>query len=340
MEPTLSEPRFQPVWLHASLRAERQAARRLDGLRQGAIDHFFHYVSARQSQLWLAVHQQHAPVSADPAFAAIFHRAFGSLAAGLAGQTLQLIALGPGGGRKEAWLLHALNQADCRLHYLPVDASAELALTSAAAAAPWIDADALRPVVGDLSLLSELPSWLDQRIDTAPRVYTAFGIAPNFEPQPLFSALQQALRPGDHLLLSANLVCVPEASTEPGASLRAARAILPQYDNPATRLWLRQVLIDWGLDPHLDEICFDIEALAGQAAVVARCRWRHDLGFDCEGETLRFRAGSSLRLFFSLRYTPARLVSLAQEYGFTCLNEQLTPCGQEGVWHLRRHASA
>jgi hypothetical protein len=324
---------FKAAWLHESLRAERQAERRLASLRTGEMDHFFHYAGVRQCQLWLDLHRRHAPVFADPAFEAIFRDLYRELAVRLAGQPVHVVALGPGGGQKEAWLLEALRDAGCRLRYTPVDASAELALLSAEAGAPFVDGDIL-PVVGDLSLLKELPRWLDTQNSREVRVYTAIGLLHNFLPIRFLAPFQSVLRPEDHLILGTNLA--PGGDGSEAEYLESCRRILPQYDNPETRLWLRQVLVDWGLAERVAGPVIALESLDGIAGFVARATWLRDERLEFEGEAFEVREGDSLRLFFSLRYTPARLAQLARLSGLALAEGAVTACGQEGVWRVER----
>ena len=180
----MSRRAFSPVWIHESLRAGEQAKKRADSLMSGEVGHGFHYQGVRQAQLWLDVHRTHAPLFSDPAFTEIFRAISATTADSLAGRAVHVIGLGAGGGEKEAWLLQALCDAGCWLRYTPVDASFELALLSAEAAEPWVDAEIL-PVAGDLSLLTEFPAWLERYPAEEIRVYTAYGLTPNFMPSRL-----------------------------------------------------------------------------------------------------------------------------------------------------------
>ena len=324
---------FRPVWIHPSLRAQAQARKRLESLQRGEIDHGFHYLGLKQSELWLTVHRRYAPLFADPSFVEIFRAISAQTAAGLAGRAVHVIGLGPGGGGKEAGLLQALQSAGCKLRYTPVDASLELALLSAEAAEPFVETE-IQPLAGDLSLLDELPQWLERYPVEEIRVYTAFGLTPNFLPSQIFPWLSGLLREQDVLLLSANLAPGGDESEE--AYHAACGKILPQYDNPETEAWLRQILVDWGISPLLGEPCFQIQAIEGLLGFVAHCPWLADVSFPWEGQPFSARHGERLRLFFSLRYTPGRLVSALRAYGLGLGPGQVTACGQEGVWRVGR----
>jgi uncharacterized SAM-dependent methyltransferase len=318
---------LRPVWVDASLRDDAIARKRAASLFNGAVDHLFHYRGERQAQLWLAVHRAHAPLFADDAYAAIFASLYETLISQISGPGVHVVALGPGAGSKESLLLQALGGAGIAVRYTPIDASLELACLSADAAPASVET--VDPVAGDLSLLASIGPWLDDRSGDRPRIVTAFGISPNFAPSELFARCRGVLRPGDRLLLSANLAGTSE---EDGAYARACEAILPQYDNEPTKRWLRQILHDWDLSAALSEPSFTIESIDGVRGFIAASRWLRDVAFDWEGRAFSAAAGDRLRLFFSLRYTPARLSHALEGNGLARGAGFVTPDGREGVW--------
>jgi hypothetical protein len=327
---------MRPLWVHSSVRAQEQSARRRASLTSGAIDHLFHYQGVRQSQHWLEVHRKHAPLAADRTFEDIFRRISGETAHGLKNRPVHVIGLGPGGGEKEAWLLEALRDAGCSLRYTPVDASVELALLSAETAAPFVATEIL-PVVGDLSLIETLPAWLKRYPHEEHRVYTAFGLTPNFLPSWLFSRLGSLIQGGDQLLLSANLAPLDPEATEDEASYKAAcETILPQYDNPETLRWLGQVLLDWGLETRLSTPRFHLRWFENVLGFSLESEWLSETKLEWENAPFHARAGETLRLFFSLRYTPERLNKALRQFGLTLGSGFVTPCGQEGVWQVAK----
>jgi uncharacterized SAM-dependent methyltransferase len=324
---------FRPVLIHSTLRAEAQCDKRRTSLFNGEMDHSFHYQGVKQAELWLEVHRRHAPLFADASFSDIFRRLAADTAADLAGKPVHVIGLGPGGGEKEAWLLQALHQSGCPLRYTPIDASLELAILSAEVAAPYVTSEIL-PVAGDLSLLAEWPARLAHYPADEIRVYTAFGLTPNFLPSQIFGGLSGLFRKQDVLLLSANLAPV-EDDTE-AAYQKGCGEILSQYDNPVTRTWLRQILLDWNIAQYLSEPHFQIMAFETILGFAAHCEWLADAQFSWEGAPFQAHAGNTLRLFFSLRYTPPRLAQLLKRYGLSLGPGHITPCGQEGVWRVAR----
>jgi hypothetical protein len=321
------------LWVHDSARANALALRRRESLFRGELDQRFHYLTERQAQLWMEVHKQHAPLFHDPEFSNIFKNAAAELAADLAGESVHLIGLGAGGGEKEALVLSALRSAGCRVSYTPLDVSLELALLSAEAGAGQGGVK-VTPVVGDLRALEDIQQWPGQ--SGGRRVFTAFGLAPNLMPGALYGRLAGALRPEDALLLSVNLAPVSKVNVPDDARKRACQEILPQYDNPETLRWLKQVLADWGISEALSEPVFAIQQLDSIWGIAANCHWLSDVTFDWEDALFKAEKGATLRIFYSLRYTPEDLRSVMQKNGLLLGAGYITACKQEGVWRAFR----
>ncbi len=319
------------VLIHPSVRASAFRHRRIESLRTGMIDPTFHYAAVKQAELWLRVHQLHAPGSVQSDFRAIYRDLADDLARSLAGQAVHVIGLGSGGGEKEAWILEALHEQGCTLRYTPVDVSPELALLSAEMADRRVHFPVI-PLVGHLSLLEGPPDWLPNDDPAEIRVYTAFGLTPNLPPDWLPRQLARQLRTGDQLLISANLA--PTEQPDQADYLPACRRLMSQYDNPETLAWLRQALIDWGIAPLLSEPHFDLAELQGVAGFFATSHWLDDTRFDWEGLPFTARAGEPLLLFYSLRYTPARLARELAACGLTLGTGYVTGNGEEGVWRV------
>lgn len=321
--------RSRTVMIHPSFRAEALQTRRISSLHASAIDPAFHYAGVRQADLWLRVHQTHAPGSVDPDFERIYRTVADDLARSLAGQSVHVIGLGAGGGEKEAWILEALDQSGCRLRYTPVDISPELALLSAEVAESRVRCPTF-PVVGDLSLLADTRDWLNGDDSEEPRVFTAFGLTPNFPPATLFPLLAHALRQQDRLLISANLA--PATTDDENDYQRACYALIGQYDNAETREWLRQVLVDWGIAALLSEPAFELDEMEGIAGFFATSRWLADTQFELDGQRFSAARGDRLRVFYSLRFTRRRLLEKLGEYGLRMGAGCTTTNGQEGVY--------
>ncbi len=151
---------------------------------------------------------------------------------------------------------------------------------------------------------------------------------PNIEPDNIAPRLAALIRPGDVLLVSANLA--------PGPDYEAGvRRILPGYDNPETRDWLLTFLFDLGIEHEDGELQIHIEDAAALKRIVADYRFLRDVTLTVYGERLEFRAGESLRLFFSYRYTPEKCERLLSAHGLKVEGQWTTKSGEEGVFACR-----
>ena len=116
------------------------------------------------------------------------------------------------------------------------------------------------------------------------------------------------------------------------------KKILPQYDNPLTRDWLTAFLFDLGVEKSDGELRFKIEAVArfGLSRVRADFIFRRTVHINIDGNEFKFRAGESIRLFFSYRYTPERVQKNLARHGFEICESWITNSQEEGVFFCRR----
>src|SRR5215475_5785478 len=80
----------------------------LNGLRTRRIPHKFHYDSVKQTQKWLALHQQFSPSRHDAHCRAIYEQSFEAAAKQIKARSVHLLGLGCGGGQKDTSLLKQL----------------------------------------------------------------------------------------------------------------------------------------------------------------------------------------------------------------------------------------
>ena len=164
--------------------------------------------------------------------------------------------------------------------------------------------------VCDLATAGDLPKVLSESsTPRTARLVTFFGMIPNFEPHQILPKLTELLRPNDFLLFSANLA--------PGADYAAGmEKILPQYDNPLTRDWLSAFLFDLGVEPRDGQLRFTIETGGlGLQRVVAKFYFHRAQKIKVGSREFSFARGEIVRLFFSYRYTPARVRKLLGRHG-------------------------
>jgi SAM-dependent methyltransferase len=317
------------VAVHSSQFPESAREALLECLRRRSIAPKFLYQSHRQAQLWLALHRAHSPAWLDPDCAAIYERAFAAAAGAAPNRPARLIGLGCGGGYKEARLLRALAAAGRKLSYVPCDVSLPLVLESAREAAGACPGLSCQPLVCDVSLADDLPEILSQAERDEQRILTFFGMIPNFEPAGILARLAKLVRPGDLLLLSANLA--------PGPDYRAGvLRVLPGYDNPETRAWLLAFLFDLGVEPGDGAAEFSVEAAAELYRIVADFHFARERALEVYERRFLFRPGDSVRLFFSYRYTPDRIRLLLGSHQLGTPGQWITASGEEGVFLCQR----
>ncbi|MEY5014627.1 MAG: hypothetical protein RIS92_985 [Verrucomicrobiota bacterium] len=313
---------LQRVFFHSTARGLHREALLRRMLQTGEVHPSLHYLSGRQASLWMRVHTVHAPLFQDHAFVGIFERVAEKL--GAMGVFGGVVALGPGGGEKEVLMLEAVAQSGVGVAFVAIDASAELALMSVERAAR-VGGVRTMAVVGDLGELGGILEAVGVSDGRGARVFTAFGITPNLLPEGLLSSIRLGMRDGDVLAISANLA--REGADEVAPGMRDVReVVLAQYDNEATRQWLRRLLVEEGLEGDYGDVRFEVGQVRGNCAVIA------DACLVSGREGLPER----LKLFFSLRFTARTFPEVLRRHGFNVLAAEVTPCGYEGVWLCSR----
>jgi L-histidine N-alpha-methyltransferase len=322
------------VTIHASQFPDNVRRDLLESLRARRIDHKFHYDSLKQTQKWLALHQALSPSRTDPDCAAAYDSGFAALAARVPAGRAHVIGLGCGGGQKDARLLKLLRDGGREVFYTPSDVSLAMVLTARQAAMAVVPGENCFPVVCDLAsvdvagqvdALSALPY-------SAGRIITFLGMIPNFEPHIILPRLAGLVRPGDSLLLSANLA--------PGADYAAGmQRILPLYDNALTRDWLMTFLLELDVQSDDGKLQFRIEETpegGGLKRVAADFQFLRTRQIQVDSQGFEFRGGESIRLFFSYRHTPALVETLLQQQGLRVAAQWITRSEEEGVFLVER----
>jgi uncharacterized SAM-dependent methyltransferase len=247
--------------------------------------------------------------------------------------SLHLIGLGCGGGQKDVLLLKLLTGSQNDLFYTPSDVSSAMVLKAHKAATEIISKQNCCPLVVDLAIADDLQSILENHsFPHAPRVLTFFGMLPNFESQSILAKLAELIRPGEHLLLSANLAPGPDYA-------KGVKQVLPLYDNELTREWLITFLLDSGFERGDGQIRFVIEddpANTGLKRIVAHFQLERNREIEIESEKFTFSPGESIRLFFSYRHTSSLVDSLLTANGLILLDQWMTSSQEEGVFLVTR----
>ena len=358
------------VRIHASQFPENVRRDLLASLRTRRVNHKFHYDSVKQTQKWLALHQAYSPTRNDADCRAIYDRAFKTAAAQVTSKAIHVIGLGCGGGQKDTRLLKLLKNRGRKVFYTPCDVSTAMVLVARRTALAAVPEENCFPFVCDLATADDLPELFNPRTHfyfaTArqvthhvSRIITFFGMIPNFEPKIILLRLASLVRPKDFLLFSANLA--------PGEHYAAGvEKILPQYDNPLTRDWLLTFLLDLGVGRNDGELRFKIETCCSRREeapigrsisakekqrlltssptvndvelkrIVANFHFTRRRRIKVENIEFNFRAGETFRLFFSYRYTPARVRQVLARYGLEICGQWIAKSEEEGVFLCRK----
>lgn len=300
---------MNPPIVHDGQRPEALKAELLASLKQGIVPPKFLYSSPRQSELWLALHEQYAPTES---LQAPYLEAVPYLPIGLQ----SMIALGCGGGEKEIAMLQAY---EAPVTFTPSDVSPSLARLAASRAQDAGIATGT-PLVFDLAEAANIRETIHAR-SKSPRVFTFFGIIPNFRPPNILPQTRALMDPEDYLVTSANLA--PDG----------INAILPQYDNAPTRCWLEQFLTEHNIANG--ELRISTRSTSLLEWVQADYVFYHDTITEIGAAQIRFEKGSALQLFISHRYTPESMVRTFGEFGIQVDKTFLSSNGEEGVFLCR-----
>jgi uncharacterized SAM-dependent methyltransferase len=315
------------VRIHASQFPENVRRDLLASLRARRVNHKFHYDSVKQTQKWLALHQQYSPTRNNADCLAIYEKSFVA-AAQIASPQIHVVGLGCGGGQKDARLLKLLAASGKEISYTPCDVATAMVLVARQTALAVVPGKKCFPFVCDLAVADDLPvSLLTPHVS----LITFFGMIPNFEPEVILPKLASLVRPHDWLLFSANLA--------PGDNYSAGvRKILPQYDNAPTREWLLTFLLDLGVERDDGTLDFQIEtdAATGLQRVAAHFCFQRPRWIEVESERFEFASGDSIQLFFSYRYTPERARAALAEHGLEICESWIAASEEEGVFLCRK----
>ncbi len=321
--------KFEQVFVHPSQFPDQVYQDYLVSFSGKQINHKFHYDSVKQSQKWLKIHQGYSPSRTNQDCVDAYEKCFQKTAETLDKfSSLQLIGLGSGGGTKDSLLLSHLSNQQRELIYYPLDVSLSLAIISAQKARSYLTELSVQPIVCDLLHADDLMLHLQKRNEQEIKIITFFGMIPNFPPQQIFPILNNFLTEGDLLLLSANLA--------PGSDyVQGIEKIMPQYDNELTKDWLITVLEDVGVNRENGNIKFGIKddpQNPNFKRVNADFELNNNVSFKLDEQLIEWKSGEKIGLFFSYRYTTAKLQEILSSYGINILNYWEATNQEEGVY--------
>jgi L-histidine Nalpha-methyltransferase len=319
------------VLIHASQFPENVRRDLLESLRARRVNHKFHYDTIRQTQKWLALHQVYSPSRNDADCQAVYEHCFAAVAQKIEAKRVHVLGFGCGGGQKDTRLLKLLKARGKEIFYTPCDASTAMVLVARQTALAVLPEKNCFPFVADLASANDLPAVFNQQnLSNGARLVTFFGMIPNFEPQIILPKLASLIRPKDVLLFSANLA--------PGKNYRAGmKKILPQYDNAPTHDWLLTFLLDLGIEKNDGEMRFEIEnaRTTGLKRIAVHFHFKRARRIEIENFVFNFKAGETIRLFFSYRYLPARVRAMLGRHELEVYGQWLAKSREEGVFLCR-----
>lgn len=318
---------------HASVQDEALRQTSIAALQANRIDPKSLYVTPHQADLWRQVFLRHAPLHGNAEFARIYQEAFDRVLDQFASRQIYLVGLGCGTGAKELAFYTKLKHRGQHALFSAIDVSRDLVVESAGKLV-GAGAGHRRSLVCDLGQAAFLAEWLDGVDSGLPRLITFFGLVPNFAPSEVIRIFRALLRPSDLLLVSAHLA--PVASDQPGAVAAAMDVVLPQYDNPETLAWLAVALAHERIEHRVDPPEMTIGAVEGIPAFLAQARWKTSEPFEKEGHSVSPNVEEPLRLFYSLRYTPALFENMLRDARLKVERLALTSCRQEALWSVQK----
>lgn len=316
-----------PVTLtfHESQYPSRVAEQLRHGLRRRRLSGKFLYESPAQAQRWLLYHQAFSPSRTEAALLGLYQQALQAALHAIPSDALHYISIGCGGGMKDSLLLKTAKPLYATLCFTPMDISAALVIETMLRLPFTLKAS---PLVIDLETEPDLLPVLDQQDDGAMgRLFTCFGMLPNFDYLTFLPYIRRFMRPGDRLLLSANLSPTPYPDAVPH--------ILPQYDNPPARTWFIGLLEQLGFAAADLALQIDARALHLDGHVWqirAAARFLRQVPLTLYNESFTFRRGEWLQLFFSNRFTPQVMPSILTDAGLTVVETFLFDSREEGIY--------
>ena len=214
---------------------------------------------------------------------------------------LDVVSLGAGQADKDLEFLRALRSKGVSLVYRPVDASQALLELACKAATDF----ACEAVKGDISLPAHLEA-IDAMRDVRPTLWLFLGNTLGaFEPRSLCAELRRVVKPRDTLVLDAEIL--------DGATTIAG------YDNPLNRRFAFAPLASLGFEPADGELSFMLredDASRGFFRLVKRFETARDRRLSVAGEAFELRAGESLHMGHSGKFSRDGFDSLLQKAGF------------------------
>ena len=150
---------------------------------------------------------------------------------------------------------------------------------------------------------------------------------PNFAYQTFLPYVSSLMRPGDLLLLSANL--------SPGLYADAVGRILPQYDNPLARSWYAGLLDSLGFAASQIQLAVHPRLLRADGhiwQIRAAATVQQPIHLTVYDEAFDYTSGESIEVFFSNRFTPQVMPEVLAAAGLTLVQTLLFDSQEEAIY--------
>ena len=319
------------VGIHSSVFSQRSSEVISNSLSTRELASSILYRGALSASLWERLHHSYAPSCQETHTPSLHGQGFSAFLECVDGASLNLISLGCGLAEKESQLLGIAGVGIKEV--ILIDTSVELVAEAKQRCLMSRPDMSINAIAADLSMEKQWRELLPSSLDGI-RLFTLFGMVPNFDRKILFRRLSETMKSGDWLLLDANLRPDPIS----GGPL-IPQSIVDQYDNLECRQWLLASLAELGFYESDGTLLFSTEDTPGLPAV-PRIRVVFELNREVVtsvgGQEFRFQSGDKLGVFYSMRYCRADLRKLLEPEGIQVVQEWVSHSGEDGLYLCRK----
>jgi len=313
---------FLQVKVHRSLEPEMSAEQLTEALATGFTPTRLLYLNPRQARQWQRLASSHSPAQRRDDGAVSYEQIHSGATERLAGaDSVQIVGLGCGDGRKEALLASAFPPGT-NLSFVPVDASLPLIQIAARAIPAYQPLESELPILADLESVGDELAAMVPRKKGASRVVTLYGVLPWMDTRDAIGLARELLVPGDLLCVSGNLY---------SNNLLGRGSLKDQYDNPETRAWIEMMLEDLGLGERSGELAIEIASDQAAPRVTGSFTLLQAASVDTGDGAIEIREGTVLRVFQSVRHSIELLEMAVANGGLKVHERAVSPSGEEGV---------
>ena len=313
------------IHFHPSAYPERLRQDWLESHQRRVVPAHCLYESTGQAQRWLAYARAWAPIHRGRNYQQLYERACCLAWQTIGNSPFDYLGYGCGDGLKDANFFGLMPSTGQLETLRLMDISSSLLIEAYHRLQP------LKPEawVVNLASMSDLP-FQRSKTPQRPLLLSCLGMLPTLGHRHLLPFLIGQLRPGDLLLLSANL--------SPSSNPTGRQHILTQYDNQPAMQWYAGYLIELGL-PRDGFSCWattqDLEGVEGGFRIQVMAHLKKELSLSLSGTRIDWVVDDSVNLFRSERWTSNGLRMLFQTHGLQCLEALESEDQEEGLYLLQ-----